>query len=416
MRKIIKEIIVCSLLFMTLGCQNQSKNIVINNDDGEIVNLKFYGNKKEAINVIAIEEILQDYMNQNPHVRITYESVKGVEYFEVLKKRLKSGNYDDIFMIDEDNLQKLKGEGYFEDLSKLSTIPHFSQKVLDQMKEADGKIYYVPSSISAFGLYCHLDMLKEHKQKVPKNEKELMEVCQYFVDQGITPIIANNDISLKTIAIAKALYPVYQADHSGELIAQMNKDPEILANYMKTGYEYVDKMIKNKYIDAAQTLKTEKTKDDLAQFLKGENPFMLTGAWASVRVQAAKPDFQFEVNPYPILDEGAMLVTNIDTRVCVNAKGKHVEEAKKFIEYMTQDDVMWKFVNSQCSFSPLKETRAADDKTIQPLSPYLNDHDSMLGTDSRLKYPIWTLTRQGIQKLLKGEDIESALKVIRDSK
>ena len=416
MRKIVKGIIACSLLLMTLGCQNQSENIVIENNEEEIVNLKFYGYKQEAINVVAIEEILQDYMNENPNVRITYESVKGVEYFEVLEKRLKSGNYDDIFMIDEDNLQKLKKESYFEDLSQLSTISNFSQKVLDQMKESDGKIYYVPSTISAFGLYCNMDMLKEHKQEVPTNEKELMEVCQYFVDQGITPIIANNDISLKTIAIAKALYPIYQTDNSDELIESMNQDKQVFSNYMKTGYEYVEKMIKNQYIDATQTLKTEKTKDDLVQFGKGENPFMLTGAWASVRVQAAKPDFQFEVHPYPILEDGSMLVTNIDTRLCVNAKGKHVEEAKKFIEYITQDDVMWKFVNSQCSFSPLKETRVADDKTIQPLSPYLNDRDSMIGTDSRLKYPIWTLTRKGIQKLLKGEDIDSALKVIEDSK
>lgn len=38
-----------------------------------------------------------------------------------------------------------------------------------------------------------------------------MAVCQYFIEQGITPIIANNDISLKTIALAKGLYPIYQS-------------------------------------------------------------------------------------------------------------------------------------------------------------------------------------------------------------
>ena len=41
---------------------------------------------------------------------------------------------------------------------------------------------------------------------------------------------------------------------------------------------------------------------------------MLTGAWAAGRVDSMKPDFQFEVAPLPILDEGSMLVINPDTR------------------------------------------------------------------------------------------------------
>ncbi|MCC0781794.1 extracellular solute-binding protein [Clostridioides sp. ES-S-0108-01] len=414
---IVKSVIILSLLIMCVGCQNnKATNIVIDNNDDDIIDLRIFGFKNEAINVVAIEEILQDYMAKHPNVKINYESVKGVEYYNVLEKRLNSNNHDDIFMMDEEHLQKLKDKGYFEDLSKLSTINNFSKKSLEQMKEDNGKIYYVPSTISAFGLYCNMDILNKHHQKVPQNEKEFMEVCQYFVDKGITPIIANNDISLKTIAIGKSLYPLYQADNSHELIKHINKNPEVLSDYMKTGYEFVEKIIKNKFIDATKTSKTEKTKDDLIQFEKGENPFMLTGAWASVRVQNDAPNLNFEVHPYPILKEGSMLVTNIDTRLCVNAKGKHVEEAKKFIEYITQDNIMWKFVNSQSSFSPLKELRIADDKTIKPLSLYINDKDAILGTDSRIQYPIWSLTREGVQKLMKGEDIESALKIIKDSK
>lgn len=416
LRRLIKGVLTINLFLMCIGCQDKSKNIIVNNEDQETINLRFYGYKSEAINVVAIEDSLQDYMKENPHIKITYESVKGIEYYNVLEKRLKSGHYDDIFMIDEDHLQELKSSGYFADLSDLSTISHFSQKSIDQMKENDGKIYYVPSTISAFGLYCNMDLLNKYHQKVPTNEKEFMDVCQYFVNQGIVPIIANNDISLKTIAIAKALYPVYQSSNSEELIHQMNANPQVLADYMKTGYEFVEKIIKNKYVDSAQTLKTEKTKDDLTQFEEGKNPFMLTGAWASVRVQDANPQLNFEVHPYPILEKDSVLVTNIDTRLCANAKGKHVEEAKKFIEYLTQTDVMWKFVNSQSSFSPLIESRLADDQTIQPLNAYLNDKNSILGTDSRIKYPIWTLTRDGIQKLLKGESIESALNNIKDSK
>lgn len=403
------------LMIFNTGCQDKSINIVDTNNTKQI-ELNFYGYKSEAINVIAIEEILQDYMSENPNITITYESVKGIEYYEVLKKRLASSNYDDIFMIDEDNLRELSKYNYFEDLSTLKTINSFNTKSLEQMIQADNTIPYIPTTISAFGLYCNLDLLEKHHQSVPKNNQEFMEVCQYFVDQGITPIIANNDISLKTIAIAKGLYPIYQSPDKDKIIASINQDPMNLYSYLKNGYQYVQQLIDNKFIDAQAALKTEKTSDDLAQFEKNKNPFMLTGAWASVRIENSSPNLNFKVYPYPILDDGAILVSNIDTRVCINAKAPHIAEAKKFIEYLSQEDVMWKFVNSQDSFSPLKEQRIADDPKIQELSPYLTSGKTILGSDSNINLPLWSLTRDGITQLLTGNGIDSALELIKNYK
>lgn len=406
-------LLVFLLIIFNTSCQAKSINIVDTNNNDQI-ELNFYGYKTEAINVVAIEEILQAYMDKNPNITITYESVKGTEYYEILKKRLASNNYDDIFMIDEDNLQQLTNYNYFEDLSKLKTIKNFNTNSLEQMVQPDNTIPYIPTSISAFGLYCNLDLLEKHHQSVPKNNQEFMAVCQYFIEQGITPIIANNDISLKTIALAKGLYPIYQSPEKDRIIASLNQDPSILCNYLKEGYQYVKQLIDNKFIDAATTLKTEKTADDLIQFEENKNPFMLTGAWASVRVEKSSQDLNFKVYPYPILDDGAILVSNIDTRVCINAKGPHITEAKKFIEYLSQEDVMWKFVNSQSSFSPLKEQRIADDPKIQELSPYLTSEKTILGSDSNINLPLWSLTHEGITQLLTGNSIDSALEIIKN--
>ncbi|WP_270845179.1 ABC transporter substrate-binding protein [Thomasclavelia ramosa] len=285
-------LLVFLLIIFNTSCQAKSINIVDTNNNDQI-ELNFYGYKTEAINVVAIEEILQAYMDKNPNITITYESVKGTEYYEILKKRLASNNYDDIFMIDEDNLQQLTNYNYFEDLSKLKTIKNFNTNSLEQMVQPDNTIPYIPTSISAFGLYCNLDLLEKHHQSVPKNNQEFMAVCQYFIEQGITPIIANNDISLKTIALAKGLYPIYQSPEKDRIIASLNQDPSILCNYLKEGYQYVKQLIDNKFIDAATTLKTEKTADDLIQFEENKNPFMLTGAWASVRVEKKFTRFKF---------------------------------------------------------------------------------------------------------------------------
>lgn len=403
----------CALLCLMMavsGCQSmEDQNYTVPAaEKSETVNLKFFGNKNEALNVVAIEEILKAYMEEYPEVNITYESVKGDDYFDVLMKRIKSGNGDDIFMINHDTMLELMKTGELADLSGLPTIEDFSPGVRSQMT-FDGVVPFVPTSISAFGLYCNLDLLAENNVEVPETFAEFLAACEVFSEKDITPIVANNDISLKTLAISRGMFEVYKGGGAEKALEQMNADPSLLAEAMRPGFEMVHLFIDRGYVDAGRTLKTEKTKDDLADFATGSYPFMLTGAWASPRVAALNPGLNYKVYPYPAQEDGSVLVTNVDTRVAVNARGAHVEEAKKFLEYLTQKDVMWEFVDSQSSFSPLEDNRLSSDPAVQPLNAYMTNGRSILGTDSNLKYPIWDLSRESVRGLLKGQSVEEVL-------
>ena len=149
-------------------------------------------------------------------------------------------------------------------------------------------------------------------------------------------------------------------------------------------------------------MQTEKTQDDLTQFARGQAPFMLSGAWAAPRLREAAPDLDFAVYPYPVLTDGSVLVINVDTRLSVNAHSPHLAAAKDFVQYLTQPEVLWEFVNSQSSFSPLQNSRPADDAAIQPLEPYLTNGRCILGADDNLHYPIWELSRQAVVHMLEG--------------
>lgn len=399
-------------LGLVSGCsKNQSENIIFESANQAVApqtELSFFGFKYEALNVTAIEEALHRFMLTYPDIIISYDGIKSPEYFDVLEKRLSTGNADDIIMVDHERLLALGGSGMLADLSSLSTLDNFSPLSLSQMS-AGGQINYVPTSISAFGLYCNEDLLNAHGQEIPENLAELEAVCDYFVSQGITPIIANNDISLKTIVIAKSMLPYYRQEDPVQAIRAFNENGKDLAEALSPGFELVEQMIDRKWIDCEEALATSKTKDDLVLFAEGSRPFMLTGAWAVPRVRSLSPSFQFSVHPYPILDDGSVLVINIDTRISVMADSPQLEEAKKFVEYMTQPDVMWKFVDSQCSFSPLAESRLAEDTAIQPIGSYLSNGRSVIGSDDNLQYPIWNHTRQCIEGMLCGNDAQAAV-------
>ena len=76
---------------------------------------------------------------------------------------------------------------------------------------------------------------------------------------------------------------------------------------------------------------------------------MLTGLWASTRL--GKWRISVLSRSYPVQEDGPILVINIDTRVFLNAHGKHLPEAKA-LRYMIQTESINRFCANQTSFQP----------------------------------------------------------------
>lgn len=150
----------------------------------------------------------------------------------------------------------------------------------------------------------------------------------------------------------------------------------------------------------------------MTEFVKGNTPFMLTGAWAAGRVAEMSPDFEFQVVPYPALDDGSLEVINADTRLSINSETANLDEAIKFVEYFTRDENIQKFADQQSSFSPLKNGSLSAVKEIQPLVSCYQSSRTVIGTDSMLDLPIWDLTADATKKLLSGESFESTMQWI----
>lgn len=399
-------LLVCSLILS--GCNEKNKVVNYKKADENTVDITFFGNKYEPDNVTVIEEIISGFMEEHPDIRVSYESLKGEDYYTALEKRMAAGKGDDVFMVNHDAALELSEAGRLADLSGMKTISGYTDKMISQMDE-DGKIYWVPTTVSVFGLYCNMDLLEEHGQKVPENLKEWREVLDYFKDRGLTPVIANNDISLKTLAIGKGFYSLYQEGRQEDVFSSLNEGYGRISTYLSDGFSLVEEFIQKGYVDAEKALGTEKTSDDLEQFIKGEAPFMLTGAWAAGRVDKMEPDFEFQVVPYPVLEDSSLVVINADTRLSVNADSGHKDAALKFVEYFTGADNIQKFADQQASFSPLREGSPSSVEEIQPLVSCYRSDRTVIGADGMLKLPIWKLTAQASVKLLSGETLDSVM-------
>ncbi len=399
-------------LLSLAGCSGKALNKVqvVEKGTQETVTLTFFGNKADDSNVHVIEKIMSEFMTEHSDIVITYESMKGADYYDTLMKRMETGNGDDIFMVDHGSTIMLQKEGKLAELTGLSTIDRYTEDMKEQFICEEG-IYWLPTTVSAFGLYCNMDMLKEHHQAVPTNWKEFEAVCDYFVEEGIIPVVANNDISLKTLAIGASYYEQYQDGQGEQFFTDLNSGKIGFGESLSKGISLVDEMLQKKYVDADIAKDTQKTSDDLEKFAKGEYPFMLTGVWASNRLKSDyHAEFNYEVDPLPILEDGSLVVVNPDTRLAVNADSKYPDEAKLFVDYFTQAENLQEFCEDQCSISPLKDGESSSAKEIQQVIQCYQEGRIVIGGDYRLNLPIWDLTKDAVQKFLNGTSKTEVLK------
>ena len=189
--------------------------------------LTFFGFKYEPLNVTVIEDILHGFMDEHPGVTSPMKASRAAPISKRSTSALPTGNGDDVFMVDHDANLAYSQAGYLADLSLLPTIGTLQgDRARPDVRRRVA--HYVPTSISAFGLYCNLDLLAERGVAVPQTYPELLAACAAFADADVAPIVCNNDISLKTFAIARALGPLYRSGTAADAIEGFNERPEEL--------------------------------------------------------------------------------------------------------------------------------------------------------------------------------------------
>ena len=171
-------------------------------------------------------------------------------------------------------------------------------------------------------------------------------------------------------------------------------------------------MIDRKWIDCEEVSVTNQTSDDLKLFVSGDRPFMVTGCWATSRVADMEPGFSYGVHPFPILDDGSVLIIDANTCISANADSEHLEEVMQLVECITQPDSIWKYCESQSSYTPLQDDRVPTDQTILPASECLESGRIVIGSDYRLNLPLDTALSEITKQMLNEMSADEAVTLL----
>lgn len=167
---------------------------------GPRIVLTFLGMKYAVVNEELSEALLSIYTGKHADVLVSYESLPPEQYYRLLQRRIRTDSLDDVFMVWSGDVRAYQQKGILLNLENLPALSSYRQEVLEQMR-IDGRISFIPISLSAYAMYCNKNLLKEYGVEEPQNGAELLAACETFRKQGIQPIIADME-SLKALVLS----------------------------------------------------------------------------------------------------------------------------------------------------------------------------------------------------------------------
>lgn len=144
----------------------------------------------------VLQDIFDDFMEDNPEVKIVNESMSGIEFIKKFKIDFASGNEPDIFSIGPGS--DIKGMIESGKIADLTTMINNDPEWQNSFKKLDwngtlinGKLYGLPLEVMYVGLFINKDLFNKYNLKEPQDYNDLKNVILTFQKNDIIPFALN---------------------------------------------------------------------------------------------------------------------------------------------------------------------------------------------------------------------------------
>ena len=334
------------------ACSSQGEST-----DGKVT-IEYFNQKGEMVD--TLREIAKDFEKENPNVHVKVVNVPNAG--EVLKTRVLAGDVPDVVNIYPQSieLQEWAKAGYFEDLSDKDYIKRVKNHYADKYA-IDGKIYNIPYTANAYGIYYNKDKFKELGLKVPETWEEFEELVDTIIAKGETPFaIAGADTWTLNGYHQLALATSTGGGKEANDYLRFSKPNAIKSSdsVLKDDFRLLDLFRKK---GAMQTnWQGAGYTDVVGAFARGDALMTPNGSWAITAINAQDPKFNVGTFPFPGKQKGQSLTIGAgDLAWSISSSSKHKKEANAFVEYMSRPEVMQKYYDVDGSPTAIEGVKEA---------------------------------------------------------
>ena len=404
-----------AVLLASCGGRQTPQNLVKQDDeDRPVVNLfsPMEKTNPDADNVARTAADLTVAMaEESLGVTIAYrtytaEDYQDKTYDDVCLDRARS-DMDDLYLLNPDTILTLGAEGKLVDLSGLDSAKNL-REIIRTANTVDGKLVAIPQEVVAYGLFINKDLFERYGLGLPETPEQFLECCRVFQDNGIETPIGANRWWLETFVFAQAYADLYNGGNTEAEIAALNSGEARYSDYMRPGFEFLQTLIDEGYVDAEKALVSEAIDGEGADFLAGKTPIVMA-YWGAANTETAygKTDFEMEVIGFPS-SRGQMPVMPM-TGWAVGAEAEHREDAVKVLDCMVSDEALQLFSETNRVISPSKNVKVDCVPALRPLNNRIEEGIYVLGSNAGMNVEQWGNTCLIVRELLGGASVDECM-------
>lgn len=329
--KVLGVVALASLVLLT-ACGGEKKAKDSDEKKDEKITIGFWKGDSTAEDK-ARKEMFDGFTKETG---ITVEEKVYNDYDTQLMTDLVGGTAPDVFYVDVSNVPSLANQGVLEPLdeylakSDIKTEDYY-EPLLNAFKYTDDKLYGLPKDYSTLGFYYNEELLKE-AGLTPEDVPTSYDDLEGFLTK-IQKALPDTTPMVFSPLMARQMYIMKSDD--GEPVLEDGKanlnDPKVVKSL-----EVLTNLYEKGLIKSAADLGDGWAGDT---FGRGGAVMSDEGAWMVSHLETNFPDLKYGVTELPKLNnENHNMVFTVS--YSINAGSKKKDEAWKFVEYTTRNEVM----------------------------------------------------------------------------
>ena len=407
------------LITAACGAEGESGNnlIAFEEDDEKVINL-FGPMEKSNPNAENIARtafdltvaIAEEKLGLTVEYRTyTAENYQEKTYDDVTLDRVRN-HMDDLYLLNPDTIQVLGEEGMLLDLSVLDSAENL-REVVRTANTVDGKLVAIPQEVVVHGLFVNKDMFDKYNLVLPETPEDFLECCRVFQENGIETPVGANRWWLENFVFAIGYADLYNGGNTSAEIEELNRGERKYSDYMRPGFEFLQELIDNGYIDAETAYTYEAIEGEGPDFLAQKTPIVMA-YWGAANAETAygNPDFELQVIGFPS-SRGQMPVVSM-TGYGICAEAENLEDTIKTLDVLLSDEALQLYAETNKVISPSQNVEVECIPALKPLYDRVQDNVYVLGSNAGMKVEQWGNTCLIVRELLNGATVDECMAML----
>ncbi len=312
------------------------------NVEEKVVTIEYWQYFYES-KIKLVDELIKEFEAANPGIKVVHKNFPYETYEQKVATSIASGIGPDIMNLYYGWVPKYVKSGTLQELP----TDLFSQEMIEkefapmvQVNKIDGKYYTIPTAVRTLSLFWNKDIFKENgldPEAPPKTLDEMLEIAKKTTERKNGELIVEGMTFQPSGQLHAWFRPVLLKQFGQEPMDAENK--KVLWNASEAGYEAFEY-----FTDLAKKHKIGENNfytDDVTAFMSGKAAMHVDGSYRLGTLAAKAKDLNYGVAPLPshngVQTSFASFWTNGITK---NATGEKLEAAKKFLQFLTSEEVM----------------------------------------------------------------------------